>query len=186
MLKIGDQVIGLHIGERRPDDTARPAAAPFARGDHLRSPRTGYTHHGICIGDGLVIHYAGFAREMASGAIEIASLDEFAGGNPVEVVPHPSRRHSRSESVDRAFRRLGEDWYNLVLNNCEHFVNWCIDGEHASPQVARAAHVLMPPGFVASAGVASTGIAPACAMVLTGPLGIASGAVGLMAGWLLD
>lgn len=35
-------------------------------------------------------------------------------------------------------RRLGEERYNLMLNNCEHFAVWCKTGQHRSSQVDRA------------------------------------------------
>ena len=31
--------------------------------------------------------------------------------------------------------RLGEQDYNLLFNNCEHFANWCKTGRHRSSQV---------------------------------------------------
>ena len=107
----------------------------FRIGDHLRSPRTLYTHHGIYLGRDLVIHYAGFASEMKSGAIEITTLDEFTQGQGASVVPHPDRKWNVDETIERAYGRLGEDWYSLLFNNCEHFVYWCIEGKHKSPQV---------------------------------------------------
>jgi len=33
---------------------------------------------------------------------------------------------------------LGEHDYHLLVNNCEHFVLWCIEGRHDSPQVNHA------------------------------------------------
>ncbi|MGX2948452.1 lecithin retinol acyltransferase family protein [Frederiksenia canicola] len=104
-------------------------------GDHIYSPRTGYTHHGIYIGNQQVIHYSGFANGMNSGEICIAAVDEFSNGNPVHVLERPFRVFSHTETVERAYQRLGEDWYNVLLNNCEHFVNWCINGKHESSQV---------------------------------------------------
>ncbi|WP_370662877.1 lecithin retinol acyltransferase family protein [Massilia timonae] len=118
----------------------------FVTGDHLKSPRFAYWHHGLYIGNGLVIHCSGFADEIRAGTVEIACLEEFANGNDIDVVPHFNRSFSRSESIERAYLRLGEDWYNLVLNNCEHFVNWCIEGNHESPQVESVT------GAVASVG----------------------------------
>jgi hypothetical protein len=32
-------------------------------------------------------------------------------------------------------RRIGEQNYNLLFNNCEHFANWCKTGRHRSGQV---------------------------------------------------
>lgn len=45
--------------------------------------------------------------------------------------------YSHEESAERALSRLGEDWYDILLNNCEHFVSWCILGIHHSQQVNR-------------------------------------------------
>ena len=43
----------------------------------------------------------------------------------------------------RAHNRLGERSYNLLFNNCEHFVMWCIKDQHHSPQVTEAAATLL-------------------------------------------
>lgn len=110
----------------------------FKIGDHLSSPRKLYTHHGIYLGYNEVIHYSGFASEMSTGAIEITTLEKFCQGNGAKVIKHEDRRWNVQETIERAFGRLGEDWYNLLANNCEHFVNWCIEGSHRSPQVERA------------------------------------------------
>lgn len=39
------------------------------------------------------------------------------------------------EVARRARSRLGENRYNLLTNNCEHFCEWCVRGEHRSYQV---------------------------------------------------
>ncbi|MEI6709307.1 MAG: lecithin retinol acyltransferase family protein [Methylococcales bacterium] len=104
-------------------------------GDHLVTPRTGYTHHGIYIGNGEVIHYSGFANGQSTGTICITTVKAFANGHDVSVREHFFRRYDATESVERAHSRLGEDWYNVLINNCEHFVNWCVNGLHSSDQV---------------------------------------------------
>jgi hypothetical protein len=104
-------------------------------GDHLVTPRTGYTHHGIYIGNGEVIHYSGFANGQSTGTICTTSVKAFANGHDVSVREHFFRRYDATESVERAHSRLGEDWYNVLINNCEHFVNWCVNGLHSSDQV---------------------------------------------------
>lgn len=63
------------------------------------------------------------------------SLDEFCSGNDYEIVEHDDRKYKRNECIDRASKCLGEDAYSVTGNNCEHFVNWCIDGDHRSSQV---------------------------------------------------
>jgi hypothetical protein len=37
--------------------------------------------------------------------------------------------------INRARSRVGEDRYRLLTNNCEHFCEWCLHGEHRSYQV---------------------------------------------------
>ena len=105
------------------------------RGDHLVSPRMGYDHHGLYIGNGEVIHYSGFSEVFDKGLIEVTSIDEFAQGNTYTVKSHLFAIYDPEERVTRAFSKLGEDSYSLVFNNCEHFVSWCFNGVKSSSQV---------------------------------------------------
>lgn len=109
-----------------------------ALGAHLVSDRTGYTHHGIYVGDDKVIHYAGLADGLSSGVVEETTLKAFSNGNEFSVKPHPHPRFTGQAVIDRARSRLGEDEYNILSNNCEHFCEWCINGEHRSAQVEQA------------------------------------------------
>lgn len=107
----------------------------FKRGDHLISPRAGYSHHGLYLGNNQVIHYTGFSHGRHHGVIAITSLAQFCQGESFTVQTYPFRLYSHDESADRACLRLGEDWYDVLLNNCEHFVTWCVLGIHSSHQV---------------------------------------------------
>lgn len=113
------------------------------RGDHLVTVRMGYTHHGLYLGAGQVIHYCGLATGLSAGAIEVTSLEKFSDGNLTTPWPHPLSIFDVEERIDRAFSRLGEDRYDLLTNNCEHFVNWCIDGTKKSAQVRMASKSAM-------------------------------------------
>lgn len=104
-------------------------------GDHLVTKRNGYTHHGLYIGNDEVIHYSGNADGLSKGSIEVTSVHEFSDGHSLRIKEHLIRRYDENESVERARSRLGEDWYNVLVNNCEHFVTWCIVGFHSSSQV---------------------------------------------------
>jgi hypothetical protein len=104
-------------------------------GDHLMTGRTFYTHHGIAVSTDRVIHYAGKNGLFGDGLITEVSLADFVGDDELSVVEHPSPRHDIEDSVTRARQRLGETTYNLVFNNCEHFVTWCIEGVVSSEQV---------------------------------------------------
>jgi hypothetical protein len=113
-----------------------------AVGSHLVSQRhfhgaLPYTHHGIYIGNGQVVHYAGLSDDPdADGTkIQVVTLEGFHGGNGYWLVPHPLAPFAGEKVVERARSRLGEDGYSVCANNCEHFCNWAIDGNHASQQV---------------------------------------------------
>jgi hypothetical protein len=105
------------------------------KGDHLVSSRLGYSHHGLYVGEGRVVHYAGFHDGLNKGTIEETSLEEFAQSEEVKVLSSKLRVYDRQESVSRAYESIGEGSYNIVFNNCEHFVNWCIYGVKFSKQV---------------------------------------------------
>jgi hypothetical protein len=110
----------------------------YTPGDHLSTPRGVYTHHGLYVGDGQVIHYSGFAGDGSSGAVECVTLKAFANGESISKVPFMIRVYDRDEAVERAWSKLGADNYNLLWNNCETFVYWCITGVPVSPQVVNA------------------------------------------------
>ena len=103
-------------------------------GDHLVTPRTGYTHHGLYLGNQQVIHYSGKSRHD-QGSIQQVTLEEFCDGNSCRVRDYPFRVYGRKESVERAYERLGEASYSILFNNCEQFVAWCIMGFGYSEQL---------------------------------------------------
>ncbi|MGF6769920.1 hypothetical protein P3T18_002399 [Paraburkholderia sp. GAS199] len=104
-------------------------------GAHLVTQRRGYEHHGIYVGNGRVVHYAGFASSAHRGPVEEVELARFAAGHPLTIRTTPSARYVGDEAVQRARSRLGENRYRLLTNNCEHFCSWCLLGESRSEQV---------------------------------------------------
>jgi HRAS-like suppressor 3 len=103
-------------------------------GTELIVDRLGYRHHGIYVGEGLVIHYAGWVR-YSRGLIETVTVGDFAGRCPVRVGRVPCESQHGKDIVRRARSRLGERCYDVLRNNCEHFCNWCQVGESRSTQV---------------------------------------------------
>jgi hypothetical protein len=144
-------------------------------GDHLVSSRIFYTHHGFYVGSGRVIHYAGNAQPGLSGPIEEVSLPRFCGDATFTIRTYAERRYTRQESVDRARKRMGEDHYCVLANNCEHFVEWCINGDHRSDQVELGSHAAA--GTIASLGTGG-GVG---AVAATGTIAGLSGS-GIMSG----
>lgn len=106
-------------------------------GAHLVTLRRGYSHHGIYVGEGKVVHYAGLSLGIHRGPVEEVSLADFAGGREVTIKSDTDARFSAAEVSARARSRLGEDRYRLITNNCEHFCEWCIRGEARSEQIEK-------------------------------------------------
>ena len=102
----------------------------MATADHLQVPRQHglFSHHGIDLGDGTVAHYLE-GREILRSPIE-----EFCQGQPISVIEHEHASPS-GVTLRRAMGRIGEQNYNLLFNNCEHFATWCKTGRHRSGQV---------------------------------------------------
>jgi hypothetical protein len=116
-----------------------------------------YTHHGVYVGAGQVIHYAGFANgfSLASRPIELAGLDTFDDGEQVQIKPYAIRPFNHTEAVIRAKSRLWENNYNLLFNNCEHFASWCCIGEKHSAQLRSLAKKASTVSIVVAALVLS-------------------------------
>lgn len=118
--------------------TTEPTAArevDFPLGAHIVTPRRWYTHHGIYVGAGQVVHYQGLSSSLRRGPVAKVSLAEFAHGHPVRVHGEAGVAYSGIEVAARACSRVGEDAYDVLRNNCEHFCSWCLIGAARSPQV---------------------------------------------------
>jgi hypothetical protein len=109
------------------------ATPPIAA--HVVTPRAGYTHHGIYVGNGKVVHYRGLSRGLRAGPVEEIPLAEFAAGHPVRVRAHHPARFDCGSVIARARSRIGENSYRIFSNNCEHFVEWCVQGRSRSLQI---------------------------------------------------
>ena len=102
----------------------------MATADHLQVPRRHglFNHHGIDLGDGTVAHYLEGRKILRS------PVSEFSQGEVVSVTEHADASPA-GITLRRAMSRLGEQNYNLLFNNCEHFATWCKTGRHRSVQV---------------------------------------------------
>ena len=102
----------------------------MAAADHLQVSRQHglFNHHGIDLGDGTVAHY------LEGREILRSPLEDFSQGQPIRVVDHPSAS-APGLTLRRAMSRIGEQNYNLLFNNCEHFASWCKTGRHRSGKI---------------------------------------------------
>jgi Lecithin retinol acyltransferase len=119
------------------DDQALALSEEPPLGAHLITPRIGFVHHGIYVGHGKVMHCGAVSCFLPRGPVEEVSLGDFRRGRAVAVRGGGSARFAAEEVVDRARSRLGENHYRILTNNCEHFCEWCVRGEHRSYQIER-------------------------------------------------
>jgi hypothetical protein len=127
--------------DRRLDEWEEPPL-----GAHLVTPRSGFVHHGIYVGQGKVVHSGAVSGFVPRGPVEEVSLQYFRRGRPVAVRGGAPSRFSPQEVVERARSRSGENHYRLLTNNCEHFCEWCLRGRHRSYQVERLTRWVHPWG----------------------------------------
>ena len=92
-----------------------------------------YEHHGIDCGDDSIIHYykGGDVATITHTPRELFARHSriFVKPQKIAFLPHIV--------VQRAESRLGEQTYDLLTNNCEHFANWCKTGRNDCQQLAR-------------------------------------------------
>ncbi len=101
-----------------------------------------YEHHGIDCGDRTVIHYS---KRWETPTVRRTHIDTFVGetDRPGRVrVKRYTTCYIPETVVRRAESRLGEQEYNLIFNNCEHFATWCKTGVHRSAQMGPLANRL--------------------------------------------
>mmetsp|Transcript_57604 Transcript_57604/g.136966 ORF Transcript_57604/g.136966 Transcript_57604/m.136966 type:complete len:418 (-) Transcript_57604:160-1413(-) len=96
-------------------------------------------HHAILdLTRGEAIHYTAPGDEEGSAPTRVIAepLDSFQRKFQTwRVVALPESRQKAEEALERARSRIGEEEYNIVTNNCEHFATWCLGGSGRSMQV---------------------------------------------------
>ena len=117
------------------------------RGDIIRIPVGAIYHYGIFVDDDTVVQFGpppGTNGYNDGKDIKVctASPEEFSCGKIVEVAvldkDEQKRRIPPEQTVNTAVSRIGEGGYDLLHNNCEHFVNECVFGEKRSAQEEEA------------------------------------------------
>lgn len=149
------------------EEALEHVAAQLALGDVVRFNRGEYSHVGIYIGRGKVIHLwsptehdfqvridtlrrvlLSDAQSDAEHYHEYAALTALPECYTDELDERMLADHQldplpRQEVVQRAMEKLGERDYDYLSYNCEHFVTWARYGFGASPQVtSHTNHVL--------------------------------------------
>lgn len=108
-------------------------------GDMIRTKVRFYYHYGIFVSEDQVIQFGlpdDPMRLAESIKVLSSNIATFLQGGEVEVaVPNGQERkkmRSAEQVVQIAQSRLGEGGYDILHNNCEHFVNDCVFGQHTS------------------------------------------------------
>ncbi len=140
-------------------------------GAHVRVSRGFYSHHGIHIGSGVVIHYTGLTKDKATATIRTDWLETFRAGGEIQVVGY-AMAFAPAEIVRRAKNRLGENGYDLFGNNCEHFARWCVTGQSLSAQ----ANNIVAGGVGVGSGSAATAGSVGAVLAVGEAAGLAGGA----------
>ena len=104
-------------------------------GDIIRVKVSFYYHYGIYVDDNTVIQFGypdNTGVKPEDIAVLITDVFAFSCGNLCETGVYEKhekkKRFSPEKTVARAKSKLGETGYNLLENNCEHFVYYCAFG----------------------------------------------------------
>lgn len=112
----------------------------MARGDHIKVYRRGrlYSHHGIDMGDGSVIHFNGAPLQWGRARVVRSTMTAFLAGGRCRVVAHRGPVRPVDEVLATAVSLLDTSRYSVFRNNCEHFATFCKTGSLRSRQARRA------------------------------------------------
>ena len=122
-------------------------------GDHIYVKRKGfYSHHGIYVGEGTVIHYKGAEKEKKDPVIRKTDMGEFLNGGKLKRRDY-KKRLTPYETLRIAREHLSNDGYSLAFNNCEHFATYCATGKKKSRQIRKVVGGIVGVAFAVAATV---------------------------------
>ena len=111
-------------------------------GSPVRVKARFYYHYGIFISEDEVIQFGlpdGPSRPASEVRVLASDVYTFLQGGNLEVGTPDRQERKKLRSVaditTHARSRLGQDGYDLLHNNCEHFMNECLFGEASSPTI---------------------------------------------------
>lgn len=96
-------------------------------------------HYGIYVSDMEVIQYGrstDIFNPKGDVSIIATTIEEFLNNKFLEVREYTFiekiKKNKPAKVIELARKRLGETKYNILENNCEHFVNECVFNKHES------------------------------------------------------
>ena len=95
-------------------------------------------HYGIYVSDDEIIQFGPppttIIRKDEDIEVCVTNIEDFLLGKFLEVAEYDRKEkkkaRSNEEVIEIARGRIGEKGYSILYNNCEHFVNECVFGEH--------------------------------------------------------
>lgn len=112
---------------------------PTKAGQIIRTKVSFYYHYGIFVSEDEIIQFGlptDPQKEAAQIKVLVSDISTFLGGGQVEtaVLDANEKRTVRKNAdiVKIARSRIGEGGYDILHNNCEHFVNDCAFGKAES------------------------------------------------------
>lgn len=112
------------------------------KGAHIRVKMNNFYHHGIYIGDGMVVQFGmpnNVFEKPENVKVLKSPISSFSSDGFIEVRIYNKKelkqKRSNDEIVKEALSHVGEGGYNILHNNCEHFANFCVFGKKQSTQM---------------------------------------------------
>ena len=119
------------------------APGQFRTADIIRVRTGAVYHYGIFVSENEVIQFGylplpEFSDKNDPPVVCAVDIDTFCCGRIAERAEldraEKRKRFPADKTVSLARSRLGEGGYNIIHNNCEHFVNECVFGIKRSEQ----------------------------------------------------
>ena len=157
----------------------------------------GYNHWAVYVGDGEIVHYAKINSDGTGAKVKIARdcLDDYIRNcSKLELRSYAKKElgvanrfllgkiYSGKEVAGRALSKVGEEGYDLIFKNCEHFAKWCKYDTPICEQTEDAVE-----GGTVVTGLVAGAVFGGAIGIIGGPPGMAlgaflGGAAGLAAG----
>ncbi|KAL5012954.1 hypothetical protein ScPMuIL_011505 [Solemya velum] len=136
------------VSRRYPDYTEHNQSTynELERGDLVEFDRGRYSHWGVYVGDGHIVHMTGDGNDGINANFDSGKLFTICGTEfnkafvkkdnfwdvtqDSKAIKNNSKDRkcnplSAEEIVERALARIGNITYNVLWKNCEHFAAWC-------------------------------------------------------------
>ncbi|MBQ7907509.1 MAG: lecithin retinol acyltransferase family protein [Clostridia bacterium] len=115
----------------------------FKPADMVRVKSGSFYHYAICVSDSTVVQFGDSIVDprVDPNTVQVheAKIEDFLKGRFAEVADFDKKelkkKFSNEQIISNAKGRIGEKGYHFLHNNCEHFANECVFGEHSSSQL---------------------------------------------------